>query len=481
MKVISIDTMRGLEKTSGISGVELMHRAGCRAAEAVREEFFRYPDRKRIVIVTGKGNNAGDGIAAALMLAQDSALPCPVIQAAFPVEQLAGEAAVFASRLTNSAVRVENAPSFRRGDLIVDALFGIGLARPVEEPFASWIQAVNDSCNPVIALDLPSGLNGNTGEVYNFCVKASVTLSFGLPKTGLFRGRGAEFCGRLKHAMLGIAPQILEQVPSEMEAFYPEEAAAFLPPLSFDAYKNSRGRLLLAAGSPAYPGAPRLALGAALRTGAGFVRLATGAAGAFPPPAVTVPDTEREVQKALLCSDAVAAGPGWGTGEKQRRLLHTLLDARLPAVLDADALTLLAKYPGEFPLTGATILTPHAGEARRLIPDLPEDRVSAAQTLACRFGCVAVLKGSRTVVASPDGKYSINASGSPALGIAGSGDVLTGVLGSLLAQGLSACDAARTGVSLHGAAGESVPMRGLRADDLPDLIRQAMAKAAPLC
>ena len=480
MKVVTIAAMRQLEKTSGIPGPELMRRAGIGAAKLIREEFFRYPDRDRIVVVTGRGNNAGDGIVAALELVRDRALPRPVIAAAFPPEQLTGEAGVYAPYLAEAGIEVVAEPDFRPGDLIVDALFGIGLARDIVSPYAEWVRAISESGNPVVALDLPSGLSGDTGEVYGVCVRADVTISFGLPKTGLFRGRGPALCGRLANVSLGIAPDVIRSIPEAFSSFYAEDAAPLLPRLDFDAYKNTRGRLLIAAGSPQYPGAPHLATAAALRTGAGFVRLATGAVENFPPPVVRCGEDKASLEAALDACDAVAAGPGWGADAAHLELLERLLAAKLPTMLDADALNLLAGSPG-LELPTDCILTPHLGEAKRLMPDLPEERADAARALAEKFNCIAVLKGPHTAVAAPNGRLSLNSSGSPALGIAGSGDVLTGVIGALLAQGLDAFDAARLGVWLHGKAGEAVPMRGLRADDLPDRVREAMGKAAVLC
>ena len=480
MKVVAVAAMRQLEKTSGIPGPELMRRAGIGAAKLIREEFFRYPDRDRIVVVTGRGNNAGDGIVAALEFARDRALPRPVIAAAFPPEKLTGEAGVYAPRLAEAGIEVVAEPDFRPGDLIVDALFGIGLARDIVSPYAEWVRAINNAHCPVVSLDLPSGLAGDTGEVYGVCVRADLTISFGLPKTGLFRGQGPALCGRLANVSLGIASDIIRSIPEAFSSFYAEDAAPLLPRLDFDAYKNTRGRLLIAAGSPQYPGAPHLATAAALRAGTGFVRLATGASGDFPPPVVRCGEDKASLEAALNVSDAVAAGPGWGADAFHADMLKTLLAGERPTVLDADALNLLARSPG-LGLPPDCVLTPHFGEAKRLMPDLPEDRADAARTLAEKFNCVAVLKGPHTAVAAPDGRLSLNSSGSPALGIAGSGDVLTGVIGALLAQGLSAFDAAALGVWLHGKAGEAVPMRGLRADDLPDRVREVMGKAAVLC
>lgn len=480
MKVISVAAMRHLEKISGVPGAELMHRAGLEAARLIREEFFRYPDRRRIVIVTGKGNNAGDGVVAALALAEDPQLPPPVIAAASPPEQLTGEAGVYAPLLKNAGVDVTCQMDFRPGDLLVDALFGIGLTREITGSYAEWIRAINDSGCPVISLDLPSGLDGDSGALRGCAVRADVTITFGLPKTGLFRQAGPAHCGRLKVADLRIPQEIIQTVPAEMDSFFEQDAAKLLPRLPFDAYKNTRGRLLLMAGSARYPGAAQLAASAALRAGTGFLRLATSAPGPFPPPVVLHRDTPEELAALLNVTDAIAAGPGWGLDRTRIPLLEMLIQSGKPMVLDADGLNLLAAMP-DIKLHRNCILTPHAGEAKRLMPELPEDRIRQALALAEKYHCTVVLKGPQSISAAPDGRYSLNSSGSPALGIAGSGDVLTGVTGALLAAGLTAYDAARLGIWLHGAAGECIPMRGLQADDLPARIREVMGKASPIC
>lgn len=272
----------------------------------------------------------------------------------------------------------------------------------------------------------------------------------------------------------------MDSIPADFESFFEADAAKLLPRLPFDAYKNSRGRLLLAAGSARYPGAAKLAASAALRTGAGFIRLATEAACSFPPPVVLHKDSEDELQALFSQIDAIAAGPGWGQDPVRKKQLRLIAASGKPLVLDADGLNTLAQMD-KITLPEECILTPHIGEAGRLMPELPESRIEAAQQLAQKYGCIVVLKGPQTIVAAQDGRYSINSSGSPALGIAGSGDVLTGVIGALLASGMKAYDAARLGVWLHGAAGECVPMRGLQADDLPERIRNIMGKASPIC
>lgn len=480
MKVISITAMRHLEKISGVPGPELMLRAGVEAAKLIREEFYRYPDRRRIVIVTGKGNNAGDGVVAALTLAADTALPRPVIAAVSPLEQLSGEAGVYTPMLKDARVDVTNQMDFRQGDLIVDALFGIGVSRDIADPYSEWIRTINESGSPVIALDLPSGLDGDTGEIHGCAVRADVTITFGLPKTGLFRNAGPSICGRLKCADLRISGKIMDSIPADFESFFEADAAKLLPRLPFDAYKNNRGRLLLAAGSARYPGAAKLAVSAALRAGAGFIRLATEASCDFPPPVVLHKDSAEELQGLFSQIDAIAAGPGWGQDQVRKNQLRLIAGSGKPLVLDADGLNTLAQMD-KITLPEECILTPHIGEAKRLMPELPESRAEAAQQLAQKYGCIVVLKGPQTITAAPDGRYCVNSSGSPALGVAGSGDVLTGVIGAMLATGMKAYDAARLGVWLHGAAGESVPMRGLQADDLPERIRDIMGKASPIC
>lgn len=491
MKSLSAEQMRAAERAAaeaGLSEEKMMEHAGLGAARIIEAEFRRRPGCRRVVIAAGKGNNAGDGLVAA------GALACPVaIAAAAPLDTLKGAAAHHAKLLPASVpvIPAEEA-TFGRDDLIVDALLGTGCTGAVREPLAGVIRRINASGAPVVALDLPSGLNADTGEAA-LAVTADLTITFGAPKRGLVMGRGPELAGSIRLAGIGIPEERFAGDGPDL--FTEADAAPLLGRLPYDTHKNRRGRVLAAAGSARYPGAAMLTVLGALRTGAGYVRLAFP--GAMPPlPAAVVrlplPATSggtfgRAAIPALLAAlaeaDAVAAGSGWGRHAELETVLNALIDHAPRGVLDAEGLRLL-------PFTGRTlggnwILTPHPGEAAALLAalDLPEtlSRIEIAQILARRFDAITVLKGPQSVTAAPDGRVSLNASGSPALAVAGSGDVLTGVAAALLAAGLAPFDAARLAAYLHGRAGETAPRRGLIADDLPALVREAMAELSPVC
>ena len=491
MQTISVAAMRAAEQTAAAAGLSeetMMAHAGRNAARIIETEFRRRPGCRRVVIVTGKGNNAGDGIVAAAVL------PVPaVIAAAVPLTGLTGAAACHAAGLPD---RVPVVPAdkmeFQPGDLIVDALLGTGFRGDVREPLATLIRRINQSGLPVIALDLPSGLDGDTGRA-GLAVKADLTITFGAPKHGLIQNDGPALTGPVRIAGIGIPPENLAGDGADL--FTAAEAAALLDRLPFDTHKNRRGRVLILAGSAAYPGAAVLNTRGALRTGAGYVRLACP--DTMPPhlPAAVVqhplPATPEgtfgqaaipAITDLLATADAVAAGSGWSQHPELLTVLQTITAGMEAGVLDADGLRLLPRLGR--PLRGRWVLTPHPGEAAALLDafgESPASRPETALSLARHTGAVTVLKGPQSIVAAPDGRYSVNSSGSPALATAGSGDVLTGVTAALLAAGLSAFDAARLAVYLHGRAGETTPQRGLIADDLPDLIRAAMAEVSPVC
>ncbi len=473
MKIIGCAGMRRLECAaieSGISGYTLMCEAAAGAAEIIRRRMETGGFR-RVVVLSGSGNNGGDALAVAALLSVSYPVKIHSVPA---LEELKGEAAEAAAALPpalHSAVcRTLHANDLKPGDLIVDGLLGTGFYGELRNPFGEWIAVVNASRLPVVALDIPSGISGDSGEG-EAAIHAEMTVTFGYPKRGLFCGRGPACAGRLRLVPLSIpAPET-----AEGDAFFEADAFALMVRPPFDTFKNRRGRLLIAAGSREYPGAAALAVRSALRCGAGLVTLAS----AERPP--SLPDAAlfrtltkaAEVEPLLMQCSAAVAGPGWGNAPELRAILGKLLGFRGALLLDADALNVLSRHPELWKKRSGAVLTPHPGEAARLAGAFGVtnggDRRMFAAALASTLGAVIVLKGAGTVVASPSGEISVNSSGSAALATAGSGDVLSGVIGALLAQGLSAWDAARLGVFLHGRAGETGGI-GLIADDLPGLL-----------
>jgi len=466
---------------SGVSGYTLMCRAGEGAARRIKA---RFPFARRVVILAGGGNNGGDAFVVARSLS-----PMPVvIFSCRPREAFSGEAAQAVSDLPPSlpfVVKERFEPSdFLPGDVIVDGLLGIGYdGRPLREPYSSAIAAVRSSGCPVAALDLPSGLVADTGETSpEGAIPAALTVTFGAPKHGLVRNAGPRLCGELAVEPIGLRfPD--ETEPDSVELYTEQDAVRALLPLPFDTYKNRRGRLLVVAGSRDYSGAAGLTSRAALRAGAGMVRLGTVHPRPGLPMALILRELEPTAEGVLppdsfvrlagecAASDALVAGPGWGT--VSGALLSDALAFPGPVLLDADALNRAAAEPERWVKRSGVVVTPHPGEAARLAAafnvaeGLP--REALAQALARKLNAVTVLKGPGTIVASPDGRWSRNGSGGPALATAGSGDVLSGTIGALLASGMEPYEAAQLGVFLHGAAGEGW-CPGCIADDLPERI-----------
>ena len=489
MKIVETSQMRAVEAAAvadGTTEFTLMKRAGRAAAELVSSWMRRY-GLSRIVFLCGGGNNAGDALVAATLLH----VRYPVgIWLYRPLDSLHGAAAQAASllpdELRSAATGDFEALGIGPGDLLVDGMLGIGLAGEVRQPLAEVIAKVNASRLPVIALDVPSGMDSDTGEGRcpgGEALRADCTITFGLPKYGLFTSCGTVFSGILRVADIGLSEYAAD---SACDAYTELEAWRDLPRFAADIHKDRRGRMLIMAGSRRYPGAAALATCAALRGGAGVVYslVPSGAKISLPHAAIpvevaaagqggfaAVPEW-REYRKAA----ALVAGPGWGE-DVPVAVLEKVLDFPGKLLLDADALNLLARHPELWKRRDDVVLTPHPGEAERLrlafgIP-ASGSRGEAAAALAARLGAVVVLKGARTATACPTGETVLNTSGSSDLAAAGSGDVLSGLIGALLANGMAVASAAKLGVFIHGRAGENCG-RGCIADDLPAAISKVM-------
>lgn len=479
MNIADVSQVRAAEKKAlagDPEGYGLMRRAG-EAAARIIEEFF--PRVRRTVVLCGGGNNGGDALVAA------SAFPGEVVVYALkPLPELRGAAACAARDLPDRVeVHVCESLSpdvFRFGDLIVDGVLGVGYSGgPLRESAASFIRAAVSSGCPVAALDVPSGLDADTGEAAETAIRADLTVTFGAVKKGLLAGKGPALCGVLRAVDIGLG-----RVSPDDRAVTFEEAVRLLPRCAADVHKNSRGALLVVAGSSEFSGAAALTASAALRCGAGIVRLACVKAANLPCAVIArefpsndgllSPGVWRRIAPWIRASDALAAGPGWGPVSPG--LLSGVFGFPGPVVLDADALNAAARNPELWRSRPGMVVTPHPGEASRLARAFGvsgDGRSELARELAAKLGCVVLLKGKFTVVSSPDGRGKIVLSGSPALATAGSGDVLTGVIGALLASGVEPFDAAVIGASLHGRAGE-LAGRGLIADDLPLVLRDIL-------
>lgn len=458
-----------------------MERAGAAALAALRRHW---PAARSIAVVCGAGNNGGDGYVLARR-AREQGLEVTVHAIAKPANP-AGEAAAAARRYGESggALHVFGSTPITVADVIVDGIFGIGLVRPVQGTEAAAIAAINDAARPVLALDVPSGLDADTGRVLGTAVRADFTVTFLALKAGCFTGAGPAHAGQVELADLDCAAAAGTAGPAPVARLISHGQKRFLlPRRRRDAHKGDFGHVLIVGGDHGMAGAPLLAGEAAARVGAGLVTLATRAehAGSQPAarPELMVAGVEKPaaLEAFLNRATVVAIGPGLGQGDWGAKLLARVLESRLPLVVDADALNLLARDPAQNP---RWVLTPHPGEGARLLGstalEVQRDRYAAVQALRDRYGGTVVLKGSGSLIAGPCGEIAVCGDGNPGMASGGMGDVLTGVIAGLLAQGLDPQAAAEAGVCLHGAAADAAARddgeRGLLAGDLMPWLRR---------
>lgn len=471
----------------GIPGFTLMQRA---AAASFRELRWRWPDTKSVVVVCGTGNNGGDGLLLA-MQAHAAGLLVRVCVVGTP-DAFKGDAAQAWTEFQQAGLVVEtnNSDSLVGADLIVDAVLGTGLSRPVSGTMLEIIRAINHAHARgahVLAIDVPSGLSADTGAVLGMAVEADATVSFIGLKLGLLTGAGPHHCGRLVFAGLEVPAEVYaDQEPAALR-ITDEQRRAALPRRRRDAHKGHHGHLLLVGGDLGMAGAIRLAGEAGLRAGAGLVSVATRTvhAGLITQsrPELMCHGIEQlaELDALLLRASVVAIGPGLGQHDWGRAVWQKVITSRLPLVLDADALNLLADKPSH---REDWILTPHPGEAARLLDcttaDIQADRPAAVAALTKRYGGVAVLKGAGTLVQAEGQDLYICDAGNPGMASGGMGDLLCGVIAALRAQGLDAATAACIGVQIHARAGDAAAIQGGERGLLPsDMLQPIRALANP--
>lgn len=469
-------------EVQGIAGYTLMQRAGEAAFDLL---LSAWPAARRLLVACGAGNNGGDGYVVA-RLAREAGLDVTVAALVDPA-RLAGDAArAHADYVAaGGTTRVFEPATARACDVVVDALLGTGLDRDVSGPLAACIESLAAAGRPVLALDLPSGLDADSGAVRGVVLPAQRTITFVGLKAGLFLGAGPRCTGRLSFAGLGL------DVPApgpRLRRLDGSLLAGVLPPRPRDAHKGVHGRVLVVGGGPGMAGAARLAAEAALRVGAGLVTVATRpehvAAVVAGRPEVMCRGVASAADLAplLAAADVVALGPGLGQDDWGRALFEAALAAPGPRVVDADALNLLAASPRR---RADWILTPHPGEAGRLLgwsaDAVQADRLQAAAELVARFGGVAVLKGACTLVQGGDGLPWVCDRGNPGMATAGMGDVLTGAIAGLLGQQREPEIAAATGVLAHALAGDRAAAgggeRGLLASDVLAALRACVNPA----
>ncbi|HEX8663129.1 MAG TPA: NAD(P)H-hydrate dehydratase [Beijerinckiaceae bacterium] len=465
---------------AGTPGYALMLRAGQAVADAAGEMLA---PGGRILVVCGPGNNGGDGFVAARLLAERG----------YPVElfllgtreRLKGDAALAAADWRGE-VRPISGMSAAGHDLIVDALFGAGLSRDLDSEAARAVEAMNASGQPILAVDIPSGIDGDTGDVRGVAVRATRTVTFARRKPGHLLLPGRIHCGHVTIADIGISDETVAAVHGGLFANGPELWRDAFPRPSLDAHKYRRGHALVLSGGATRTGAARLSAMGALRAGAGLVTLASPsdalAENAAHLTAIMLRRCDGAGELASLLGDkrftTVALGPGLGVGPAAREMVMAALAADRTVVLDADALTSFEGTAADLArLTEgrqSPVLTPHEGEFARLFSNEPEvlqgaSKLGRARWAAARVHAVVVLKGPDSVIAAPDGRAAINENGTPHLATAGSGDVLTGLVAGLLAQGMAPFEAACAAVWIHAEAGRRFGP-GLIAEDIPGLV-----------
>jgi ADP-dependent NAD(P)H-hydrate dehydratase / NAD(P)H-hydrate epimerase len=496
MKVVTAEEMRRIDRDTtdefGIPSLLLMERAGSSAAQRIMEIY----SRRKVIVACGSGNNGGDGMVAARLL-HDKGWDVRVFLACDP-DKLKGGARLqyqaalrFGVPVNDSAVLIEDASRlFRPHTIIVDALFGTGLSKEIRGGFSALIRVLNESGLPIIALDMPSGISSDTGQVMGDAISADYTVAFGLPKRGHFLYPGAEHTGRLFIEDIGFPHEALSAEGLQVELLEKVDLAPLIPARKKNSHKGDYGHVLLVAGSRGKTGAAFMAAKACLRAGAGVVTIGIpeSLASVFQSRAteemtLILPDkgdgtlSKKALDKILgfleKTADVIAIGPGAGVSRDMREITETVAShSGVPVIIDADGLNSLKGNTEAFRKARAPIiLTPHPGEMARLMDRKPasspnsslrsevmerieKNRIHTAGSFATTTGVHLVLKGVPTVTASPDGRVFINPTGNPGMSTAGAGDVLTGMIAGFLGQGLSPLDACTFGVYMHGLSGD---------------------------
>jgi ADP-dependent NAD(P)H-hydrate dehydratase / NAD(P)H-hydrate epimerase len=496
VKAVTTAQIRQLDRdaiATGIPSFNLMANAGYAVAKTAAK-LLQHDNTRPILLLAGKGNNGGDAIVAAQHLA---AAGCPTTLILLcAAADLTGDPLAHFQHLAGvhiiqhpspnqlPAIAAETKPA-----LIIDGLLGTGLQGDVRAPYSDAIEFINQQTGvKTLAIDIPSGLDGDTGQPHGNAVRADVTITMGLPKIGLLQPDALDYVGRIEVADIGFPAKLVDAIPSEVELLTTADIAPLLPPRPRNAHKGTFGHLLIIAGSEGYTGAPVLTAHAAARTGVGLVTLAVPreiypvVASTCPPEIMPLPLDRLHPRAGYT---AAAIGPGFGQNHEARTFLTDfLMQFQSPTVLDADAINAMATSAALWHKVRAPlVLTPHPGEMGRLInhsaAEVQEQRWETARQFAHERQITLALKGAGTVVTDPTGKIWINLTGNPGMAKGGMGDALTGIVGALLAQGLSPLDATRAGVYVHGVAGDiaaaDLGQRAMLATDLIQRLGPAFA------
>jgi NAD(P)H-hydrate epimerase len=470
MKVVSSKEMAEIESqaySEGASESEFMEEAGSGVALVAHDYVERHDLARQAVLLCAKGNNSGDAYVAGVdLLHLDYDVTALQITPIEEASQLCKQN--YARFIHEGGVVKEISKSeeivIPLNGIVIDAIFGTGFHGELKDPFASIMQAINDSRIPIISVDIPSGLNGETGEAAKHAIRATETAFLGLPKKGFFLQNGWDHIGKLRYVDFGLDEKYIDNFQAEVIMLTTDMLKPKLPPLVASRHKYQAGYVVGVAGSPGMPGAALLASWSAIASGAGMIRL-------MHPPGMeaelsgstyevikTPYTTVDEILVQMKKASALFVGPGIGTDDKAAEMLKELLKrTEIPCVLDADALTIIGRE--NLTLPKQAILTPHRGEMGRLLGEKPPETVDLAYLHKCRDyaaekGVTLILKGGPSFVLQKDQPIYVNSIGDPGMATAGCGDVLTGLLASLLAQGVSPLDAANLGIYIHAFAGE---------------------------
>jgi NAD(P)H-hydrate epimerase len=458
-----------------IPGYTLMQRAGKAVFSTLQKHW---PKAKKILIICGKGNNAGDGYVVA-RLAHKQGFNVTVLSLAEP-NKLTGDALTAFKNAEKKGITLTPAPlpEGEGVDVIIDALLGTGVKGAVKGEYKKAIETINNSNTPILAIDVPSGLNADTGNILGVAVRADLTVTFVGCKQGFFTGQAPEYCGEILYNDLNIPKEAFQHMPSNVEKLYLDK----LKPRSRIAHKGDFGHTLIIGGDYGMAGAARMAGEAAARTGSGLTTVAVrpehiiAISGMRPELMCYGIKTKKNLKPLLKRATVIVLGPGLGTSTWSKALYQTILKVNKPKIIDADGLNLLAENP--YPDKNR-IMTPHPGEAARLLNctthEIQNDRFAAIKNLQKKYGGVCILKGAGTLILGPSGKIRICIAGNPGMASGGMGDILSGIIGGLLAQGLALEEAAKTGVQLHSEAADLAAQqdgeRGLLATDLLPFVR----------
>lgn len=486
--IYTAEQVRALDRyaieTLDIPGYTLMTRAGAAAFAALKDTW---PHARSLLVVCGPGNNGGDGYVLA-RLARAEGYAATVVAIGDPTKLRGDALRAYEDYIASGGdIAAWQSDLAQQADVLVDAIFGTGLARALDPAIVSIVEAINASARPVLALDVPSGLQSDTGEIMGAAIRAHRTITFIGLKLGFYLGRGPDVVGELAFDGLEIDERTIAHLPATAQRITEDEIGRLLPPRPRTAHKGQNGDVLIVGGGIGMAGAARLAGEAALRSGAGRVTVATrpenvsAIVAARPELMCRGVQDPAELEAMIERADVVAAGPGLGQSDWSRAMFETVLRGERMTVLDADALNLLAERGATRLPHGRYVLTPHPGEAARLLgstnADVQRDRLGAARAIAERFDSVVVLKGAASIVFAPGSMPAICDRGNPGMASPGMGDVLTGLIAGVIAQSKDLGPAVRVAVLAHASAGDLAAQRGQRgllASDLFEHLRTCL-------